>query len=294
MSKKENVLVAVEPNQEGLHVWQVATRVAQARGAVPHMLNVVEPAVAVYADLNFTPLVECATDWQRELVNANKSFLSKNAPCAAEHLSVVEGYPAQEIANAAEKLDADLVVMGIHNRRGLKRLLGSTTHNVLNATDKDILAVHPDGKLNGYTSIVVAADTTDLLDTVLDRACEFAQDAELMKVVTVLVPLTTVFAAPEAGRSLDWSFTELAEDIKKETRAKLEQALSAAGLDPSAIEIRTGDPRDEIVAAGEEHQADLIVIGSNNRGPINRFLLGSTARGVLNHTPCDVLVCRRH
>jgi nucleotide-binding universal stress UspA family protein len=53
-----------------------------------------------------------------------------------------------------------------------------------------------------------------------------------------------------------------------------------------------GDPRDEIVAAAKENKTDLIVMGSNNRGAINRLLVGSTARGVLDHTPCDVLVCR--
>ena len=291
---KQNMLVAVEANEEGRHVWQVASRVAKTQDATPHLLNVVEPAVAVYADLNFTPLAECANDWQKQIMAANKQFLSENAPCVGQNVSVVEGYPAQEIANAADHLDAELVVMGIHNRRGIKRLLGSTTHNVLNATDKDVLAVHPDGKLNGYKRIIIAADTTELLETVLTKAKAYAEGADLVKVVSVLVPLATVFAAPEAGRGLDWSFTELAEDLKKETRSKLSAAAEVAGFDANAIELRVGDPRDEVIAAAEEHDADLIVIGSNNRGPINRFLLGSTARGVLNHTPCDVLVCRHH
>ena len=291
---KQNLLVAVEANEEARHVWQVASRVAKARSAVPNVLNVVEPAVAVYADLNFTPLAEQAHDWQKQIMAANKKFLSENTPCAGQSISVVEGYPAQEIAKAADNLDADLIVMGVHNRRGFKKLLGSTTHNVLNATDKDVLAVHPDGKLNGYKRVIVAADTTDLLDTVLAKAKDYAEGAELVKIVSVLVPLATVFAAPEAGRSLDWSFIELAEDIKQETRSKLSSAATEAGFDAHVLELRVGDPRDEVIAAAEEHDADLIVIGSNNRGPINRFLLGSTARGVLNHTPCDVLVCRRH
>ena len=289
----DNILVAAEPTEEGRHVWQVASRVASEQGAQSRMLNVVEPAVAVYADLNFTPLAETSADWQKELVRANKQYLADVTRCAKQ-VSVIEGYPAQEISKAAEEGDADLVVMGIHNRRGLRRLLGSTTHNVLNATDKDLLAVHPDSDLASYKRLVIAVDTTDLLSTVLAKAKTFAKGAEAVNIVSVLVPLTTVFAAPEAGRGLDWSFSELAEDIKKETRTKIEKAVDAAHFDKASVELRFGDPRDEIVAAAEEHNADLIVIGSNNRGAINRFLLGSTARGVLNHTPCDVLVCRAH
>ncbi|NKC00056.1 MAG: hypothetical protein GKR90_16375 [Pseudomonadales bacterium] len=287
-----NILVAAEPTSEGKHIWQVATRVAKQRGAQPHLLNIVEPAVAVYADLNFTPLAECATDWQRELIAANRKFLGNVAPCADKNLTVLEGYPSQEITKAAENLDANLIVMGVHNRRGLKRLLGSTTHAVLNSSGRDLLAVHPDGKLNGYKRIVVAVDTTDLIDTVLTRAEEFLEGAELVKVVSVIIPLTKVFAAPEAGHGLDWSFAELAEDIRTETRSKVSAAVERHELDADVIDLRSGDPRDEIVAAAEEYDADLIVIGSNKRNALNRLLLGSTARGVLNHTPCDVLVCR--
>jgi nucleotide-binding universal stress UspA family protein len=287
-----NILVATEPTNEGKHIWQVASRVAKHQDAQPHALNVVEPAVAIYADLNFTPLAECATDWQRELLAANRKYLARVAPCIDENLTVIEGYPSQEISKAAEKLDANLIVMGVHNRRGLKRLLGSTTHTVLNSSDRDVLAVHPDGKLNGYKRVVVAVDTTDLIDTVLTRAKEFAEGADLVKIVSVIIPLTKVFAAPEAGHGLDWSFAELAEDIRKETRSKVTEAAQRHAFEADAVDLRGGDPRDEIVAAAEEYDADLIVIGSNKRNALNRLLLGSTARGVLNHTPCDVLVCR--
>ena len=53
-----------------------------------------------------------------------------------------------------------------------------------------------------------------------------------------------------------------------------------------------GDPKAEILAAAKAFGADLIVMGSNNRSAINRMLIGSTARGVLNRTPCDVMICR--
>ena len=36
--------------------------------------------------------------------------------------------PVDEIVATAQQLDASLVVMGVHNRKGLERLLGSTTH----------------------------------------------------------------------------------------------------------------------------------------------------------------------
>ena len=79
-----------------------------------------------------------------------------------------------------------------------------------------------------------------------------------------------------------------------QTGTKITAAAENAGLSSYTIDIRMGDPRDEVVAAANENESNLIVMGSNNRGAINRLLLGSTARGVLDHTPCDVLICRDH
>ena len=81
------------------------------------------------------------------------------------------------------------------------------------------------------------------------------------------------------------SFAALTEDIKTQATAKITAAAETAGLSNQAVNIRVGDPRDEIIAAANEMQANLIVMGSNTHSAVNRLLLGSTARGVLNHTP---------
>lgn len=52
------------------------------------------------------------------------------------------GIPHVEILDAAEDADADLVVMGTHGRRGLKRaLIGSVTERVVRRSDAPVLTV---------------------------------------------------------------------------------------------------------------------------------------------------------
>jgi len=53
-----------------------------------------------------------------------------------------EGHPGEVIAEMAQKLDADLIVMGTHGRRGLERaLMGSVAREVANTTPIPLLLV---------------------------------------------------------------------------------------------------------------------------------------------------------
>jgi len=52
------------------------------------------------------------------------------------------GRPGEVIAEMAQKLDADLIVMGTHGRRGLERaLMGSVAREVANTTPIPLLLV---------------------------------------------------------------------------------------------------------------------------------------------------------
>jgi len=57
--------------------------------------------------------------------------------------------------------------------------------------------------------------------------------------------------------------------------------LAAAIGTPTTPDVRGGDPAREILAAAEEHGADLIVTGSRGLDGLDRLLLGSVAGDVL-------------
>ncbi|MEM7098448.1 MAG: universal stress protein [Pseudomonadota bacterium] len=287
------ILVAVEANQEGRHVMKVADRVARQFQQPLSLINVVKPLTQLYADLNFSPITERSVEWEQQQASANKQILEEMA-CGTSvgEISVELAQPSDEIVTKAEALDANLIVMGVHNRKGLDRLLGSTTHAVMNHCDRDILAVHPDSSDIPYRRVLVALDTSDLSNTVMSKARQLAADAEY-KLLSVTIPLHTVFAMSETGHCTSASLTQLDEELNHEVTAKLQANADSHGFTESEIAIVRGDPREMIIQAAEEMQADLIVIGSNKRGTLNRLILGSTARAVLNWTPCDVLVCRQ-
>lgn len=56
--------------------------------------------------------------------------------------------------------------------------------------------------------------------------------------------------------------------------------------------IWEGDPGASVIEAAEAEGADLIVVGSHDRGPVGRLLLGSVSSYVVDHARRPVVVIR--
>ena len=101
------IVVALEPNDEGKRVLGTAIRICESQHRALHLINVVRPAITIYADLNFSPLTETALDWQRELLHENRAYIERMPELTADHaanLTVIEGNPIYEISKAIEKM----------------------------------------------------------------------------------------------------------------------------------------------------------------------------------------------
>jgi nucleotide-binding universal stress UspA family protein len=84
---------------------------------------------------------------------------------------------------------------------------------------------------------------------------------------------------------------EATEAVRSEALAGLAQTRDEAGL-PEHTELMVvwGDPATEIVVAGQDLGADLVVIGSRGRGFLGRMLLGSVSGHVVHHAHRPVLI----
>jgi nucleotide-binding universal stress UspA family protein/nitrite reductase/ring-hydroxylating ferredoxin subunit len=120
-----------------------------------------------------------------------------------------------------------------------------------------------------YTRIVLATDGSPTAETAERVACGVAA------ATGGLVTVSHGFADAARGESSVARALEIAEG----RGVKAEVALSPK------------DPADAIVAAADEIDAELIVMGS--RGLFKgEQLIGSVARKVVTHAPCDVLLTR--
>jgi nucleotide-binding universal stress UspA family protein len=69
-------------------------------------------------------------------------------------------------------------------------------------------------------------------------------------------------------------------------------ALRTRGVECETHARKARDPAEAILGVVEEHDADLIIVGSKGMQGGKRFLLGSVPNKISHHAPCSVLIVR--
>ena len=108
-------------------------------------------------------------------------------------------------------------------------------------------------------------------------------------------PVVIVCVAPEDARLVG---AEAENDVRRHADAIVEAARGVAGevADDLPTELRTvfsTSPARGLCELAEQEDAEAVVVGSTNRGPIGRVVSGGTAERLLHGTSCPVAVAPR-
>jgi nucleotide-binding universal stress UspA family protein len=204
---------------------------------------------------------------------------------------LLEGDPWVVIAEQAQLLPADLIVMGTHGRRGFARwILGSVTERVLHTAPCPVLTVSPveaAAAAPGPRPVLCAVDLKGSEET-LEAAASLAASRRAHLVVAHVVD-----GLPEDALAGPFDVPEYRRYMEADARVKLHRLVERSGREVSVSEIVvTGRPHDEILRLAEEQGAELLVIGSHGPRAFERMFVGSTAARVVREAPCPVLTLR--
>ncbi len=145
-----------------------------------------------------------------------------------------------------------------------------------------------------YSSIVVAVDFSENGNQVLEAVPDLKnREPGEYSIISVVAPLITpVSGMDPSAFAASASLPEIEAEITQQALQSVRERAANCGLSQDRVQILHGNPSSVIRSFAEESGADLIVIGSHARKGVARFILGSTATGVLHGATCDVLTIR--
>lgn len=189
----------------------------------------------------------------------------------------------------------DLVIVGTRHHIGSGRLLfGSTGTKLLRKCPCPVWITKPDPNQDGF-NILVATDLSGVGQLALEVAVGAGQLAGGRLMVLHVLEREFDHSMQNIGTS-----SEDLQAFYDRKRAEAEQTLhkQLAETDYRTIEggvkveVREGSPELMILETIEEHQIDLLVMGTVARSGLSGVLLGNTAERLFSQIPCSLLAVK--
>lgn len=153
MRKIKKILIALDYEPSAQRVAEIGQEIAKGLYAKVILLHIIADVV-YYTSTEYPPIMgfDGFNDTYIPPLNNNES-LKKDAQIflnkTKEHLKdesiqtiIKDGNFAEEIVNTATDMNANMIIMGSHNRRGLdKLLLGSVAEKVLHLSSIPVLII---------------------------------------------------------------------------------------------------------------------------------------------------------
>lgn len=214
---------------------------------------------------------------------------------------LLSGHAAHEIVNAAADYGADMVVVGSHGLKGVRRfLLGSVSDQVLKYSPCSVLIVKPTEVSSSNRPFVPGEERAWRLLVAFDgseparRAVELCASMHLnedseVKALSVL-PLIKMFRQ-DVRQQLNWVWQEKKE-MARQGLEWVEKEIHWATPHVTTELTESPDVAHTILDTSSAMDSDLIVLGHKGKGAVAQFLTGSVTMKVAHHAPCSVLAIR--
>ncbi len=200
-----------------------------------------------------------------------------------------EGEPYEVIVDVANAKHADLIAIGTHGRKGLKKMfMGSVTSRVLQSSPCDVLVVkNPGQNPDGYKSILLSYDGSSFSKNAMGRACMLAKNDG--------AEITALYVIPRYEEMVEFfSSSVIRENLIRDARKVMDGALEIASEHGCNLkcEITDGPESEKIAEIARNLKSDLIIRGTHGWSGFNKAIIGSVIENVIVNAPCPVLAVR--
>jgi nucleotide-binding universal stress UspA family protein len=263
---------------------------AQTHEATVHVLNVADTTVHSATRVEGTVVDTLETQGEAIVRATTETAAGRDVSTESE---VLQGHVPETILGYADEYEIDLVAMATKGRTGLSGLLlGSVTERVLRSSSIAVLTINPDASdfRYPYEGVLVPTDGSETADAALEVGVDIATVHDARLHVLSVVDL----------RSLGINvYSQVQVDVLEERAATvIEEAKDYAGaqsVDSVEGVVEYGSAIHRAIRLYiDEHDIDLLVMGTHGRSGLDRHLLGSVAEKVVRTAPVPVLTVPGH
>lgn len=278
----DKILVATDFSPESEKALAYARALAHHFASKLILAHVIDLSIAVPTEVSFggpsldSMRHDSAEDMERTLYDLEIDGLRAQGETIEAH------NPAEAIVKLSEKIDADMVIVGTHSRRGLSKLiLGSCSEGIIHNASCPVLTIGPlaDPKpLDvAFRSIVFATGLQHNAAAKAAVALAFAKDS---------IAKIQVCHVIEGNGGLVDAFEE-----QSKAEAVLSKLIPDASYDwctpkPS---VEFGDVEEQILRIAHTVDADLIVLGAHRGASWNRRFWDGIVERIIGRANCPVL-----
>ncbi len=286
----DTVLIPSDGSEHAVRAAEHGVYLARAFDATVHLLNVVDIQAAA-GPFNAGGVNEAFVE---RLESDGRAAIEAAEAVASEEdrveTALVRGSPAEAILEYGAENGIDLIAMGTHGRTGLERYVaGSVTERVLRLAEVPVLTVRAteESRLGGaYTEVLVPTDGSEYAARAAGHGIAVAERLGA-RVHAVTAADVERFDSIRDFASITDLRDRLVEDGERWTEAVAARA-EEAGLD-TVTDVREGSPAEVLLAYADEHDVDLIAMGTRGRTGLDRYLLGSTTERTIRRSDVPVL-----
>ena len=276
------LLVGATGEESSAGALRVASVLAGRSGASVRVMTVSTPfphGVGL-SDVTSPPLMD--EENRRSALTGVKARLEGIPHAARWTVRAVVGWPAEAIADEAERWPASLIVLGRGTHHAWDRLFGPETAIAVARTSRaPVLAVTPD--THQLPSRVLAA--IDFTESSVNAA-KLAARLMTPRGILTLVHVSAFGDRAAASGSLPDLYETGVEDKLEACRREIHRTTKRR------IEtvVLTGEVVKQLLAYAEQEHADLIAVGGHRQGFVERILMGSVRSGLLRSASCSLLI----
>ncbi|KAI9361142.1 hypothetical protein DFJ73DRAFT_773497 [Zopfochytrium polystomum] len=158
---------------------------------------------------------------------------------------------------------------------------------------EDVLLHHPPSHQSSRTLLVAVDPSSHSAAALAWAVANIVRPAD-DKIVLATVRPSVDLRGAYVGSLVVPGFKDADEALRKESHdllLKLAKTLPAEKYNVHGVALR-GDPREELLFAATDLNADILVVGSRGLGPLRRTLLGSVSDYLVRHAEIPVIVAR--